>query len=177
MRGGGRMRAVGRIPEYDPRSPKGPLLSFLAWAARLRPVTWYLVNVGNKVDPYLMRATGGRLKSTVNAPTVLLTHTGARSGRKRSTPLAYFTQGDDVILIASSGGAPHHPAWYRNVLANPDIELWSKGVGGRYRAREAEGSERQRLWDLATGFYPGFARYQERAGDRRIPVMVCTPRD
>ena len=168
---------MARIPEYDPLAPKGALLSFLTWAARQRPVTWYLVNVGNKVDPVLMRATGGRLKSTVNAPTVLLIHTGAKSGRKRSTPLAYFTQGDDVILIASSGGAPHHPAWFHNLLANPDVELWSKGVGGRYRAREAEGAERARLWELATGFYPGYARYQERAGDRRIPVIVCTPQD
>ena len=50
-------------------------------------------------------------------------------------------------------------------------------MAGDYRASEAEGAERQRLWDLATAFYPGFARYQERAGDRRIPVIVCSPRD
>ena len=122
-----------------------------------------------------MKATGGRVKTTINAPTVLLTHTGAKSGKKRTTPLAYFTDGDDVTLIASRGGHRDHPAWYHNVTANPEVELWSKGVGGRYRAQEAEGEERQRLWDLATEFYPGFARYQERAGDRRIPVIVCTP--
>ena len=168
---------MGRVPPFDPLTRKGPLLGFLAWAARQRPVTWYLVNVGNKVDPVLMRATGGRFKSTITAPTVLLVHTGAKSGKKRSTPLGYFTDGDDVILIASRGGSVHHPAWYHNVLANPDVELWSKGVGGRYRAREAEGDERERLWGLATGFYPGFARYQERAGDRRIPVIVCTPQE
>jgi deazaflavin-dependent oxidoreductase (nitroreductase family) len=165
------------VPSYDPLQPKGLLLSVLSWAARQRPVTWYLVNVGNRIDPYLMRATRGRLKSTVNAPTVLLTHTGAISGRKRTTPLAYFTDSENVVLIASRGGARHHPAWYHNVIANPEVELWSKGAGGIYRAREAEGAERQRLWDLATGFYPGFARYQERAGDRVIPVVVCTPLD
>jgi deazaflavin-dependent oxidoreductase (nitroreductase family) len=168
---------VGRVPSYDPLTPKGAWLSALSWAARQRPVTWFLVNVGNKIDPHLMRATGGRVKSTINASTVLLTHTGARSGQKRTTPLAYFTDSGDVILIASKGGARHHPAWYHNVLANPEIELWATGRGGRYLAREAEGAERQRLWDLATGFYPGFARYQERAGDRRIPVIVCTPQD
>src|SRR4051812_12634732 len=124
-----------------------------------------------------MRATGGRVRSTLSAPTVLLTHTGAKSGRKRTTPLGYFTDGQDVILIASRGGAPHHPAWYHNVVANPEIELWTKGGGGRYRADEAEGQERQRLWDLATAFSPGFARYQERAGDRRIPVVACPPQD
>jgi F420H(2)-dependent quinone reductase len=168
---------VGRVSEYDPQAPKGLALSALAWTARQRPVTWFLVNVGNKIDPYLMRATGGRLKTTVIAPTVLLTHTGAKSGRKRTTPLAYFTDGDTVILIASRGGHREHPAWYHNVVANPEVELWAKGGGGRYRVAEAQGNERQRLWALATGFYPGFARYQERAGDRQIPVVVCTPQD
>jgi len=168
---------VGRVREFDPQAPKGVLLSTLSSAARRRPVTWFLVNVGNKIDPYLMRATGGRLKTTVTAPTVLLTHTGAKSGKKRSTPLAYFTDDDDVVLIASRGGHRDHPAWYHNVIANPEVELWTKGGGGRYRAREATRKERERLWALATGFYPGFARYQERAGDRRIPVIVCSPQD
>jgi F420H(2)-dependent quinone reductase len=168
---------MGRVPAYDPTEPKGLLLRSTSWAARQRPVTWFLVNVGNKIDPYLMKASGGRLKTTINAPTVLLTHTGAKSGKKRTTPLAYFTDADNAILIASRGGHVEHPAWYHNVSANPEVELWSKGVGGRYRAKEANGKERQRLWDLATGFYPGFARYQERAGDRRIPVIVCSPQD
>ena len=168
---------MGRVREFDPQAPKGVLLSTLSWTARRRPVTWFLVNVGNKIDPYLMRATGGRLKTTVTAPTVLLTHTGAKSGKKRSTPLAYFTDDDDVVLIASRGGHRDHPAWYHNVVANPEVELWTKGGGGRYRVREATRKERERLWALATGFYPGFARYQERAGDRRIPVIVCSPQD
>jgi len=163
------------IPAFDPTQPKGPLLGTLAWTARQRPVTWFLVNVGNKIDPVLMKVSGGRLKSTITAPTVLVTHRGARTGKERTTPLAYFTDGDDVILIASAGGAPKHPAWYRNVMANPDVQLWSKGRGGDYRAREAEGGERERLWKLATDYYPGFARYQERATERRIPVVVCSP--
>jgi deazaflavin-dependent oxidoreductase (nitroreductase family) len=168
---------VGRVKEFDPTEPKGPLLSLLSWAARQRPVTWYLVNVGNRVDPYLMRATGGRVKTTITAPTVLLTHTGAKSGKKRTTPLAYFTDADNVVLIASRGGHRDHPAWYHNVIANPEVELWTKGGGGRYRAREAKGKVRDRLWALATAFYPGFARYQERAGNRRIPVILCIPQD
>ena len=82
---------MDRIPSFDPLAPKSPWMSFLSWSARQRPVTWFLVNVGNHIDPVLMRATGGRVKSTLNAPTVLLTHTGAKSGQKRSTPLGYFT--------------------------------------------------------------------------------------
>ena len=165
----------GNVRRFDPTQPQGPWLRALSWTARQRPMTWFLVNVGQRIDPPLMRISGGRLKSTLNAPTVVLTHTGANSGRKRSTPLAYFTDGDDVILIASKGGAPDHPAWYHNLMANPEVELWSKGGGGRYRAREAEGPERERLWQLTTEFYPGYAKYQERCPDRRIPVIVCSP--
>jgi deazaflavin-dependent oxidoreductase (nitroreductase family) len=168
---------MSTVPAVDPEALKGPLTSVLARAARLRPVTWFLVNVGNRVDPVLMRATGGRVKSTMVAPTVLLTHTGARSGKRRSTPLAYFTDGDDVVVIASRGGHEHNPAWLHNIRANPEVELWSAGRGGRYRAREAEGAERERLWQLATGFYTGFASYQERAGGRVIPVVVCSPEE
>jgi F420H(2)-dependent quinone reductase len=149
----------------------------MRWTGRQRPMTWFLVNVGNRIDPPLMKASGGRLKSTFSWPTVLLTHTGAKSGKKRTTPLTYFTDGDNVVLIASQGGDPRHPAWYHNVTANPEVECWANGTGGRYRAREAEGDLRDRLWNEATEFYPGFAKYQERAPDRRIPVVVCAPQD
>ena len=71
---------MGRVPSYDPMAPKGLWMSALSWTARQRPVTWFLVNIGNKVDPYLMKASGGRLKTTLSAPTVLLTHTGGKSG-------------------------------------------------------------------------------------------------
>lgn len=171
----GKGSAEGRVRSFDPTTPQGPLMRALSWTARQRPYTWFLVNIGNRIDPFLMRATRGRVKTTLNAPTVLLTHTGAKSGERRTTPLAYFTSGDEVVLIASRGGSARHPAWYHNVRANPEVELWSGGVGGPYRARVAEGEERERLWSLATSYYPGFAKYQERAGERRIPVVICSP--
>ena len=167
---------MGRVPTYDPNEPKGLWMSSLSWAARQRPVTWFLVNIGNKIDPYLMRATGGRVKSTISAPTVLLTHTGAKSGKKRTTPLAYFTDGDDVVIIASKGGAESHPAWYHNLKAHPEVEASTDGNPEPYVAREADGAERDRLWDLATTLYSGYADYQRRAPERRIPVMVLEPR-
>ena len=137
------------------------------------------LNVANKVDPYLMRATRGRLKMPSGAPTVLLTHTGAKSGKERTTPLLYFTDGGNVVLIASQTGKAKHPAWFHNITAHPDVELWSGGRGGAYRARQAEGEERDRLWGLATTLYPGYDDYQQRAdvAGRRIPVVVCEPRD
>jgi deazaflavin-dependent oxidoreductase (nitroreductase family) len=136
------------------------------------------LNVANKVDPYLMRASGGRLKMPSGAPTVLLTHTGAKSGRERITPLLYFTDNGNVVLIASQTGKAKHPAWFHNITANPDVELWSGGRGGTYRARQAEGEERDRLWRQATQLYPGYDEYQRRAdaAGRRIPVVVCEPR-
>jgi deazaflavin-dependent oxidoreductase (nitroreductase family) len=136
------------------------------------------LNVANKVDPYLMRASGGRLKMPSGAPTVLLTHTGAKSGRERTTPLLYFTDNGSVVLIASQTGKAKHPAWFHNITANPDVELWSGGRGGTYRARQAEGEERDRLWRQATQLYPGYDEYQRRAdaAGRRIPVVVCEPR-
>ena len=166
---------MGSIPPSDPTRRKGPYLRALEWAAKRRPVTWFLIHVGNRVDPVLMRATGGRLRVAPGSPTVLLTHVGARSGRRRATPLAYFTDGENVVLMASKGGAPHHPAWYHNVCANPDVELWAGGRGGRYRAREADGAEYERLWGLACTMYDGYAKYQELAGPRRIPLIVCEP--
>jgi len=137
------------------------------------------LNVANKVDPYLMRASRGLLKMPSGAPTALLTHTGAKSGRRRTTPLLYFTNGGNVILIASQTGKASNPAWFHNISANPEVELWSGGRGGVYRAREAEGEERSELWRLATQLYPGFDEYQRRAdaADRRIPVVVCEPLD
>src|SRR6188472_3710509 len=99
------------------------------------------LNVANKVDPVLIRASGGRLKMPSGAPTVLLSHTGAKSGRKRTTPLLYFTDGGRVVLIASQTGKAKHPSWFHNVRANPEVELWAGGRGGSYRAGVADGDD------------------------------------
>jgi deazaflavin-dependent oxidoreductase (nitroreductase family) len=81
-----------------------------------------------------------------------------------------------VIFIASRGGDTRHPGWFHNVRANPDVKLYAPGGRtGRYRARIAEGEERERAWRRAVRVYPGYDTYQERAGDRRIPVVVLSP--
>jgi deazaflavin-dependent oxidoreductase (nitroreductase family) len=166
---------VARIPPSDPRRPKGAYLRGLEWLAKRRSVTWFLIHVGNRVDPVLMRATGGRVRVAPGSPTVLLTHVGAKSGRRRTTPLAYFTDGDAVVLMASKGGAPRNPAWYHNVTANPEVELWAGGRGDRYRAREADGEEYSRLWEQANAMFDGYGEYQKLTGGRRIPLIVCEP--
>jgi F420H(2)-dependent quinone reductase len=170
---------MGRVPDFDPATPRNPLQRALRWLAKGKLGGWMALNVANKVDPYLMRASRGLLKVPSGTPTVLLSHTGAKSGKERTTPLVYFTDGDNVVLIASQTGKPKHPAWFHNLRANPEVELWSGGRGGTYLAREAEGEERERLWRLANQLYPGYDDYQRRAdvAGRRIPVVVCEPRD
>jgi deazaflavin-dependent oxidoreductase (nitroreductase family) len=107
----------------------------------------------------------------VGRQVLLLTTTGAKSGEERIAPLAYSRDGDDYVIIASKGGAPTHPAWYQNLLANPTatIELNLETI--RVNARITEGAERQRLWDGHVAIHPGFAEYPKKT-DRVIPVVV-----
>jgi deazaflavin-dependent oxidoreductase (nitroreductase family) len=98
----------------------------------------------------------GRISTIAVTPVVLLTHTGARSGTRRTTPLIYFTDHDRVILIASNYGSSHHPAWYHNVKANPEVTLSARGFQGPFIGTEVTGAERDRLWALATGWLAGY---------------------
>jgi deazaflavin-dependent oxidoreductase (nitroreductase family) len=133
---------------------------------------WFYVKVANKLDQPLLRMSNGRFSLSIGQPVLLLTARGAKSGKPRSLPLLYMLDGDRIILIASKAGHAKHPAWYHNLKAHPDVDIKAKGRSGRYRAREVEGEERERCWEIATDFYRGYDVYQERAGARRIPVMV-----
>lgn len=140
-----------------------------------RPGSWFFVNVAPHIDRQLMRLTGGRLSSGGRSRVGLLRVTGAKSGKVRHTPLVYTRDDDRIVLVASRGGDVRHPAWYRNVVANPRVGF---SIGGRereYVAHEAEGEERERAWGLANRTYAGYATYRERAGARRIPVLILEP--
>ena len=136
---------------------------------------WYGINVASRIDPPLLRLTRGRFATTGFFPLVLLTARGRRSGEPRTVTLVYFTQGDDVVLTASSFGRAKHPAWYHNVKANPQVELAQRGRTWPYVAREAEGDERRRLYDLSTKLYRGYGLYEQMASERTIPVLVLSP--
>ncbi len=106
-----------------------------------------------------------------DTPIVLVTMKGAKSGRELCSPLAYSTDGEDVIVIASMGGAPNNPNWYHNLVANPDVVL---EVGtDRYDATAVltEGEERERLYAAQAALLPIFNRYAEKAAPRVIPVF------
>jgi deazaflavin-dependent oxidoreductase (nitroreductase family) len=144
------------------------------------PGAWLFVNVLTHVDRLLIRMTRGRVSTAIGSRfhrhVVLLTTTGARTGRPRMVPLLALLGGSRVVLIASRGGHPQHPGWYHNLRACAQATVTVHGRTDVYVAREAEGAERAELWQRAVAFYPGYAEYQARAG-RRIPVMVLERAD
>lgn len=154
-----------------------PLDRALENFAKTRAGGWLFVNVFNRVDPFLLRASGGRLSLAVGQPILLLKVRGAKSGQLRETPLLYATDLDRIVLVASNAGSAKHPLWYRNITANPDVEVLAPGGrSGHYRAREVQGEEKERLWAIVNDLYTGYDTYQQRAGEREIPVLVLEPR-
>jgi proline iminopeptidase len=102
---------------------------------------------------------------------LLLTTTGRKSGDPTTAPLIFGLDGENPVIVASKGGAPEHPGWYKNLVKNPEAEVQIKGDVFRVRARDAEGEERDRLWELMNGHWPDYAEYQTKT-DRQIPVVV-----
>jgi F420H(2)-dependent quinone reductase len=108
-------------------------------------------------------------------PMLLLDSVGAKSGIKRSTPLVYVEDHPNVVLVASKGGHPRHPAWYHNLRANPDTTVQIGAEHRAVRARVATPEERERLWPKAVATYSGYRGYQQRT-EREIPLVILEPR-
>ncbi len=109
-------------------------------------------------------------------PMLLLDHVGAKSGQRRTSPLVYVQDGDDIVLVASKGGNPKNPAWFHNLRANPDTTVQIGSTRIPVHARVASTTERKRLWPMMVGVYGGYREYQERT-EREIPLIVLEPRD
>jgi deazaflavin-dependent oxidoreductase (nitroreductase family) len=120
------------------------------------------------------RANGGKVESFGNAPILILHTIGAKSGEERESPLLYRERGDGLVIFASFAGAPVNPAWYHNLVANPDATVEIGSETRRVRGRVAEGEERERLWDWNKQDYPGFGDYEAKT-DRTIPVVILEP--
>jgi deazaflavin-dependent oxidoreductase (nitroreductase family) len=165
------------VPRVDPDKPPTRTKRLFTRFGLSKPGTWYGIKVASRVDPKLMKLSRGRVNLLGNMlPTVLLTAPGRKSGVERTVPLVYFTEGDDVILMASSFGRPKLPAWYHNVKASPDVTLTAGGVSERYRASEVEGAERDRLYEKAQKVYAGYGIYEQKtAGIRTVPVLRLEP--
>jgi deazaflavin-dependent oxidoreductase (nitroreductase family) len=108
-------------------------------------------------------------------PMLLLEHVGARSGRRRTSPLAYLRDGKDLVIVASKGGHPRHPAWFHNLRAYPDVMVQVGSERRPVRARVASKEERARLWPRVVEMYSGYRGYQERT-QREIPLVILEPR-
>lgn len=121
--------------------------------------------------------TKGKLAGkAMGMPVLKLTTVGRKSGQRRSTMLTSpLIEGDDVILVASYGGDDRHPAWYSNLVANPDVDIVMNGSNTAMRARVAEGDERTRLWEALAAKHTNYAGYQRKTS-RQIPVVVLEPR-
>ncbi len=118
------------------------------------------------------RAKDGKVSGHFEgAPLLLLTTTGAKTGRTHTTPVVYMRDGDRLLVFGSKGGAPTHPAWYHNLVANPVVTVEVPGERYEARAVVTEGEERDRLFDEQKAAMPGFADY-ERKTDRSIPVVA-----
>jgi F420H(2)-dependent quinone reductase len=123
------------------------------------------------------RATRGVVghKFPGSPPTLLLDHVGAKSGKKRTSPLVYTRDGDDIVLVASKGGNPKNPAWFHNLKANPETTVQIGSEKREVRAHVATDEERKRLWPMVVDTYSGYDGYQKRT-DRKIPLVVLERR-
>jgi deazaflavin-dependent oxidoreductase (nitroreductase family) len=164
---------VSAFPQVDPSRSPSRIKALLVSIALSRPGTWFYINVASRIDPWIVRLTGGRLDSAMGVlPILLMTARGARSGVERTVPLIYFSDAGDVILVASSFGRRRNPAWYYNAKAGGRVSLYRRGQAGQFDVEEVEGAERDRLFALAGGLYRGYGIYEERAAqDRQIPVL------
>lgn len=146
-----------------PPKPGTPM--FKAWSA----ITGF--------NAWIYRRTGGKLGGTFDsAPVLLLHHVGRKSGEARVAPVVYLNDGEDLVVVASYGGAPKHPAWFHNLKATPETVI---EVGRERRpvlAHVATPEERARLWPRVVGMYPAFDDYQARTGGREIPLVILKRR-
>jgi proline iminopeptidase len=122
------------------------------------------------------RETGGEVGQIwkEGSTVLLLTTRGRKTGNETTTPLIYAEDGDRYVVVASQGGAPTHPGWYRNLTKTPEVEVQVGGETFFARARTTEGDERDRLWRKANEVWPHFAEYAKRT-DRVIPVVALEP--
>lgn len=127
------------------------------------------------IHTFIYRLSGGRLAGQFGKSSiVLLTTTGRKTGQPRTTPLFYLKDGDNLVVVASNGGAPTHPTWWLNLQAKLEAEVEIRGKRLRVTARQADAEEYKRLWPLLVAMYGGYAEYKKKT-EREIPVVILQP--
>ena len=140
-----------------------------------KPPPRWLLKAMTRTHVFLHRLSGGRAFNKLAGDEVcFVTMTGAKSGRTLTIPLMYVPHEGGVLLVASQGGAPKNPVWYRNLVKHPDIEVSHRGRKLKLRARLAAADEKPALWPVCDRHYAPYADYRART-DRDIPIFVCEP--
>jgi F420H(2)-dependent quinone reductase len=138
------------------------------------PPKWILKTMV-AVNVFFYRLTDGKFMGRLKgSPICLVTMKGRKSGRELIIPLMYTPHGEDVLIVASLGGAPRHPVWYHNIMAHPDVTIQVGDRVRKMRAHQASTAEKAELWPLCVASYPDFAAYQAKT-ERDIPLIVCQP--
>jgi deazaflavin-dependent oxidoreductase (nitroreductase family) len=165
-----------QLKYVDPNRPRSLLSRAYAWFSTTRLGRFISANVVWKVDPYLLRATRGRVGMGLVLPTALLETRGAKSGAVRRNAVIYFHDEDRVTIIASKAGDEKHPAWFHNLRAHPDVAFGGIPMRATVVSDEAE---RHRLWTLADRVFAPYATYRRDAGkaNRTIPIVQLTARE
>jgi deazaflavin-dependent oxidoreductase (nitroreductase family) len=138
---------------------------------------WKIVNRFVDVHTAVYRATGGRLGAKMpraKGRMLLLDQVGRKSGKKRTQPLLYIEDREDLVIVASKGGSHKHPAWFLNLMANPETTVQVGSEKREVVAREANDKERERLWPKVVDAWNDYDSYQERT-DGKIPLVILSP--
>ena len=145
-----------------------------------KPAAWLFSHTLHHLDRAVFKVSNGRSTAAsilTGLPIIILTTTGAKSGKVRITPLIATPHGDDLILIASYYGSKRHPSWYHNLKVHVDCGVeWNGRPLQPHIAREANGEEKVACWQLATQIFPTYDIYKSRTGGREIPLMILTPK-
>jgi deazaflavin-dependent oxidoreductase (nitroreductase family) len=153
----------------------GPGRRMVRWTAGIAPITWVLARSLDPMDRAVYKMSRGRHTFTslfTGLPVVMLTTTGAKTGRQTTVPVVGIPDGEAIAVIASNYGQRRHPAWYHNLTANPVATVTVRGVEKRVRARRVTDHERESLWALGTRIYPAWSAYRRRAANREIGIFV-----
>ncbi len=164
---------AAKLRYVDPTRPPGVIARSYAAIAASRFARFASRRINWKLDPLLLRATRGRIATTLVFPTAVLETRGARSDKRRRNAIIYFHDGDRVTIAASNAGSSRHPAWYHNLRAHPEVTFCGISMNAIVVNDE---DERERLWVLADRVFPAFASYRQDAAkaNRIIPIIQLT---
>jgi deazaflavin-dependent oxidoreductase (nitroreductase family) len=159
----------------------GPFARLQLWIGQLASERGiYLGRRSTRIHTAIYRWTRGRLGSRVpgfsEARIALLDHVGAKTGARRTSPLIYLEEAGNVVVVASKAGQSTSPAWFHNLMANPETKVQLGGEVRAVRARVASDEERERLWPRFNSVYPAYDFYARNARGRRIPVVILERR-